>query len=81
MAKVQELRGLIYSKYDTETELAKDLGWTKQRLNVITTGRREPDLEEVEALAGKLDKSVEDMVYIFLRHKSPNGRHVQTATA
>ena len=79
MSKVIELRGLIYGKYDTESQLADELGWSKQRLNVITTGRREPSLEEVEALAQKLDKSVEDMVYIFLRHKSPNGQQVQTA--
>ncbi len=79
MSKVVELRGLIYGKYDTESQLANELGWTKQRLNIITTGRREPSLEEVEALAQKLDKSVEDMVYIFLRHKSPNGQRFQTA--
>lgn len=79
MAKIIELRGLIYGKYETETQLANDLGWSKQRLNVITNGTREPDLEEVEALAKKLDKSVEDMVYIFLRHKSPNRQHIQTA--
>ena len=74
MAKVVELRGLIYGKYETETALAKDLGWNKQRLNVITNGVREPNLEEVAALAGKLGTSVETMVYIFLRHKSPNGQ-------
>lgn len=79
MAKIVELRGLIYGKYETETQLAKELGWTKQRLNLITNGSREPDLEEVVALAGKLNKSVEEMIYIFLRHKSPNGQHVQTA--
>ena len=78
MAKVTELRGLIYAKYDTEAELAQELGWTRQRLNLITNGRKEPDLEEVAALAGALGKSVEDMVYIFLRHRSPNG---QPATA
>lgn len=79
MAKVQELRGLIYGKYDTEAQLAAELGWTKQRLNTITNGMREPNLGEVEALAEKLDKSVEDVVYIFLRHKSPNRQQPQTA--
>lgn len=79
MARVTELKGLIYGKYDSETQLANDLGWTKQRLNVITTGRREPDLEEVAALAGKLGTSVGDMVHIFLRHKSPNGQQTRTA--
>ena len=79
MAKIIELRGLIYGKYETETQLANELGWSKQRLNLITNGTREPDIEEVVALAGKLDKSVEEMVYIFLRHKSPNRQHVQMA--
>lgn len=72
MAKIRELRGLIYDQYDTETQLAAELGWTKQRLNLITNGVREPSLREVEALAGKLGKSVEDMCYIFLRQSSPN---------
>lgn len=79
MGKIIELRGLIYGKYETESMLAQDLGWTKQRLNVITTGKREPDLEEVEALAEKLGKPVGEMVYIFLRHKSPNRQQEQTA--
>ena len=79
MGKIIELRGLIYGKYETESKLAQDLGWTKQRLNVITTGKREPDLEEVEALAEKLGKPVGEMVYIFLRHKSPNRQREQTA--
>ena len=79
MAKIIELRGLIYGKYETETQLANDLGWTKQRLNVITTGRREPDLEEVAALADKLGRPVEEIFHIFLRHKSPNGQRAQTA--
>jgi len=79
MTKIIELRGLIYGKYETETQLANELGWPKQRLNLITNGTREPDLEEVAALAEKLDKSVEEMVFIFLRHKSPNRQHAQTA--
>lgn len=77
MAKIAELRGLIYGKYETETQLAQDLGWTKQRLNIITNGKREPDLEELEALADKLDKSIEDMFYIFLRKKSPNRQQLR----
>lgn len=79
MAKIIELRGLIYGKYETETQLANELGWSKQRLNLITNGTREPDIEEVVALAEKLDKSVEEMVYIFLRHKSPNRQQIRTA--
>lgn len=76
MAKNTELRGLIYGRYDTEAQLAAELGWTKQKLNLFTNGMREPNLEDVVALANKLDKPVEDMIYIFLRHKSPNRQHM-----
>lgn len=76
MAKNTELRGLIYGRYDTESQLADELGWPKQKLNKITNGAMEPNLKDVVALAGKLDKTVEEMVFIFLRHKSPNGQHV-----
>ena len=76
MAKIVELRGLIYGRYETEAQLAAELGWSKQKLNLITNGTREPNLVDVVALARKLDKPVEEMVYIFLRHKSPNGQHL-----
>lgn len=76
MAKIVELRGLIYGRYETEAQLAAELGWSKQKLNLITNGKREPNLVDVVALARKLDKPVEEMVNIFLRHKSPNGQHM-----
>lgn len=77
MAKVIELRGLIYGKYETETQMANDLGWTKQRLNAITSGKRQPDIEEVAALAARLEKPVGEVLNIFLRAQSPNEqRHI-----
>ena len=76
MAKVAELRGLIYSRYDSEAQLAKELGWDRQRLNKITNGIKEPDLDEIAALAPKLGSSIEELVHIFLRHKSPDGQHI-----
>ena len=75
MGKIIELSGLIHGKYEKEKQLADELGWPRQRLNKIVNGKKEPDLEEVAALAGKLDKSVGDMVCIFLRSKSPNRQH------
>lgn len=60
------LKGLIYGKYGKEVNLAKALGWSKQRLNRITTGRSMPNVEELNALAVALDTSVERMVHIFL---------------
>lgn len=56
--------------------MAKKLGWTRQRLNKITTGAHEPDIYEAAALAGVLNISVDGIADIFLRHKSPNGPHI-----
>lgn len=77
MKKVRELRGIIYSQFDTEAELASRLGWSAQRLNKITNGIKEPDLEELNQLSEALNRPVSDLLQIFLRYKSPNGQ--QTA--
>lgn len=69
-----ELKGLIYSKYGKETVLADKLGWTRQRLNKITTGRKTPNIEELNELAQALDEPVDRMMHIFLPKKSPNGQ-------
>ena len=74
MAKVNEIRGLIYSRYDSEAQLAQELGWPRQRLNAITNGLKEADIDEIYALSQKLETPVDEIVYIFLRHKSPNGQ-------
>lgn len=72
MAKVRELCGLIHSKYDTEAELARELGWNRQKLNRITNGTKEPDLVEATAIAKALDVSIERIANIILCYKSPN---------
>jgi len=81
MAKVRELCGLIHAQYDTESALAKELGWSRQRLNKITTGQKEPDLHEAAALARSLGVSLEFMAHIFLKAKSPNGQRTGERTA
>ncbi|SMC38066.1 helix-turn-helix domain-containing protein [Papillibacter cinnamivorans] len=72
--KVKELRSLIFSRYDSESALACDLGWPRQKLNKITNGKKEPDIEELNQLAIKLGQPVGDIAHIFLRYKSPNGQ-------
>lgn len=79
MAKIYALRSLIYAKYDSEAKLAEDLGWPRQRLNRITNGSKEPDLDEVKVLAEKLDRPFSDIAYIFLDQKSPNDEQQDSA--
>jgi len=65
--KVLELRGLIHSKFNSESEFAEYLGWSRQQLNKITTGKRKPSLEETHVLSKALNKGFEDVAMIFLR--------------
>lgn len=65
--KVKELRGLIYSKFNSEAEFARQLGWSRQKLNKITNGGKAPNVLELNALAIPLNKSVGEMAEIFLK--------------
>lgn len=76
MAKVREIRALIALHYDSESAAAKELNWKRQRLNRITGGTKEPNIEEVKQLSIILKTPFEDVANIFLRHKSPNGRRI-----
>lgn len=72
MAKVLDLRGMIYSKFDNESQAADAMGWSRQRLNKITSGNKEPDLFEVKALADVLGVPFMDVAQIFLQPESTN---------
>ena len=79
MEKVRELCSLIHRKFDSESALARELNWPRQRLNKITTGAKEPDLSEAALLAEKLDTSLEHIASIFISYKSPNGQQKRRA--
>ena len=72
MARVKALRGLISQKYDSEAALARNLGWSRQKLNQITSGKKEPNIYEAQAIADGLEVSINWIANIFLQHKSPN---------
>ena len=72
MAKILALNGLVHSKFDTESKMADAMGWSRQRLNKITNGDKEPDLFDVRDIADVLGVSFMDVAQIFLDLKSPN---------
>lgn len=72
--KVLGIRGLIHGKFDSESELAAYLGWSRQQLNKITTGKRRPSLEETYAIAQALGKDFEEVAQIFLLHWVAEGQ-------
>ena len=78
MAKVRELCGLIHGVYDHESDFAEKLGWSRQKLNKITNGITEPNLNDVAEIAEGLGQPLNYIADIFLRYKSPNGQQVKT---
>ena len=72
--KIKAFRGLIYSNYDSEAALARELGWTRQKVNKISNGVKVPNLQEVDALSKALKTNPNDLVQIFLTSQSPNGQ-------
>ena len=74
MATIRGLKSLIYAHFDSESSFATSIGWTRQRLNRITSGRKEPTIGEVNAISAGLNEPVEIIAAFFLSEKSPNGQ-------
>lgn len=61
-----ELKELIRRKYGTESKCAKEIGWTRQKLNKITNGNKEPTVSELNIMANCLDIDVGNLSKFFL---------------
>ena len=69
---MSEVKEIILGKYRSEAACAKALGWPRQRLNKITTGKKTPDIDEVNCLSVALGVDVARLLHIFLHQKSTN---------
>lgn len=65
-AGYEQLKEMVYSKYKNESAMAAFLGWPRQRLNKITTGRRVPTVQEVGEISNALGEKVETIAGLFL---------------
>lgn len=61
-----ELRGMICARYRSEAACAREIGWSKQRLNKITNGKKVPDVAELNCLAVALGCDAGDLLRFFL---------------
>lgn len=73
MEKVFELSALIHGKFRSDSDFARSLGWTRQRLYKIVNGLKDPSLDEAIDIANGLEEPLDKIAQIFLRYKSPNG--------
>ena len=67
-----KLRGLIYSQYRNESDFARSVGWSRQKINKLTNGIQQPTIDDLVVLSNSLNTSLDDIVNIFLKQKSPN---------
>lgn len=70
---ILELRGLIYGKFRTSSDLARHLGWPRQRLNKITCGQKIPNITEVRQIADALDVPIETIADFFCKNSHQMG--------
>lgn len=67
------LRGEIVAKYRTQNAFADAIGWHKNKVTRMLTGKYFPDTDEVSKMASMLDLDENRFCEIFLDKKSPNG--------
>lgn len=70
---VYGLRSAIHSVFSNESECARAMNWPRQRLNKITTGNKEPTVQELWELSNVLGKTVGEIAGFFLPSESTNG--------
>ena len=70
-----QLRSLIYGRFRTAADMARQMNWGKQKLHRIANGKQEPTLTDLSSMARALDKTLLEMADIFLLPKSPIRQH------
>lgn len=69
---INKVKGAVYARYKDIAELAKVLGWSRQKLSPIVNGKREPTLSDIQAMAKAMDMDVAELASFFLELKSQN---------
>ena len=67
------LRGAIYSKYKSQYEFSKALGWSQNKIGRILKGKMIPNIEDCNKMCEALSLSKDECMEIFLPFLSPNG--------
>ncbi len=63
---VNELRSMISTRFQSEAEFARAMGWSKQKMNKITTGKQLPDISELNKMSEMLDVGAPVLLRVFL---------------
>lgn len=69
---INKVRGAVYERYSDIASLAKEIGWSRQKLSPIVNGKREPSLSDVQAMAKAMDMDADKLASFFLDLQSQN---------
>ena len=61
----EKFRSAIREKYKNESEFARKIGWTKQKLSKTILGKRSPKISEINTLSKAMGISVEELISFF----------------
>lgn len=61
------LRMAIGQRYNKESDLARDLGWTRQKLSKTILGQRNPKISDINALSKALGLPVGEIISFFVQ--------------
>lgn len=75
--RVEELWIEILRKYKSVAACAREMGWTRQRLNRIVCGQKNPTVSDVNAIARAIDRDAAEVYLIFLKSESTNRQHFE----
>lgn len=64
-----ELRDMIREKFRSEAACARKMGWSRQRFHTIVSGKRLPNVRELNQIAAVLERSVDELLPLFLRKR------------
>lgn len=67
------LRGEIVAEYRTQSAFADAIGWHKNKVTKMLTGKYKPDTDEVARIADLLHLDAPMFCDIFFTENSPNG--------
>ena len=74
---MRRLRGEIVTEFRTQSAFADAIGWHKNKVTKMLTGKYKPDTDEVAKIAFLLHLDESKFCDIFLNKKSPNGDFAQ----
>ena len=67
---INNVRGAVYARYKDIATLAEKIGWSRQKLSMFVNGNREPNLSDIQVIAGAMEMDVAELTLFFLELKS-----------